>query len=294
MSDEVQPPIDGDPALVADPDAEVDAATIATDDGKGNKTVPLSAHIGAKKELREAQRRIKELEPVAQRVKEVNDRLNSAQPIIDAVITNPQLRAEALRLAGGGGTRPSGFGTAQPADDDEARGHAEDYNMYLSDGITPDTARARRALDRIAGITKRQTDDAMRPLASLTLTDKGQQNLQRVEHMTDEDGAPLATRESISEVAKMLPPQLLANPDVVNLVATLAIGIDHQKRRTPKASEEPLYLERQGGGRRSEPSISPEEKRQLERFGISEKDYAASSKRLEQGANSRKGIVLGS
>jgi hypothetical protein len=287
------PPIDGDPALAAD-DVDDEAAAQAIDDGKGNKLVPLSALVNAKKALRVATKAIKELEPIAQRSKEVNDRLDRAQPIIDAIITNPKLRAEALRIAQG--TRTTSDTVDQPSadEDPDAAAYAEDAGFYLADGQTPDLARSRRVLDRLDKRHGRQTDDRIRPLAGLTLTDKANQNLRDAAAMVDDDGTPLATWESIKEVADQLPPHLMANPQVKELVLNSAIGLDRRKKRTPKAAEEPLYLERQSGGGRREPTVSPEEKKQLDRLGITEKEYAASTKRLEAGVAQRRGIVLGS
>lgn len=288
-----QPIIDGDPQI--DADVEQEAAGLATDDGKGNKTVPLSALISAKKALKAATKAVKDLEPIAQRSREVDERLNRAQPIIDAIITNPKLRAEAMRIAQG--TRASDDRTDQPNPDEDpdAASYAEDAGFYLADGQTPDVARARRVLTRLDARHGRQTDDRIRPLAGLTLNEKANQNMREVAAMTDADGTPLATRESIQEVAQQLPPHLLANPQVLELVINSAIGIDKRKGRSPKPVEDPVFMERNnsGGGRR-DAAISPEEKKQLERLGLTEKDYAASSRRLEQGVANRRGIVLGS
>ncbi len=289
------PPIDGDPSLTAgDDDAtEVDASEIVTDD-KGNKTVSLSTMLRYKKEAKALSKQVKDMKPIADRAMGIEARLGQAQPIIDAIVTNPKLRAEALRLAQGTRATPESTEQLTADEDPDGAGIAEDLGFYLADGQTPDIARARRVLSRLDTRHGRQTDDRIRPLAGLTLTEKANANLREAAAMTDDDGTPLATAESIREVANQLPPHLLANPQVLDLVINSAIGIDHRKKRTPKPTEEPVFLERQGGGGRREPMISPEEKKQLERLGLTEKDYAASSKRLEQGVASRRGVVLGS
>lgn len=287
-------PIDGDPTLTTHDD-DADASALAIDDGKGNKMVPLSALVGAKKELRALGKKVKELEPVAARATELDERLTRAQPIIDALVTSPKLRAEALRIAQG--TNVSSDRTAQPSeeDDPDATSTAEDLGFYLSDGVTPDVARARRVLNRLDQRHGRQTDERIRPFAGVALNQRAEANLREAAAATDEDGVPLATIESIKEVARDLPQHLLADPKVIDLVLNSAIGVDRRKRRTPKAAEEPMYLERQGGNRRSaEPTISPDERRNLERLGLTEKEYTASTKRLEQGVASRRSIVLGS
>jgi hypothetical protein len=282
------------------PETQTDDAAIlaeveelVTPEAEKDRDKVKAALIAAKREARAANRKVKELEPVAARARELDERLGKAQPIIDAVITNPKLRAEALRVASGEGTRRSGDTSEQPSDDDEARGHAEDYGMFMADGQTPDVARARRALDRIAGISRRQSEDIVRPFAGLALNEKGNANLREAMAMTDANGVPYATRESLLEVAKQMPPHLLANQDVVNLLVKTAIGEDRMRGRSPKLPDEPLFLERQGGGFRSaEPAITPEDRRFLDKFGITDKDYAASSKRLETAMATRRSIPL--
>lgn len=295
-SEQDQTPIDGDPALTTpdDDETELEASEIVTD-AKGNKTVSLSTMLRYKKEAKTLSKRVKELEPVAARAEEVNGRLDRAQPLIDAIVSNPKLRAEALRIAGGTRTTADSAPLVDEADDPDAAAIAEEFGHYLADGQTPDVARGRRILARLDARHGKQTDDRIRPLAGLTMNDKANQNLREAEAMVDKDGTPLATKESIQEMAKQLPPQLLANPQVIDMVINSAIGLDRRKGRTPKPVDEPVFMERQGGGfRRQESTISPEEKKQLERLGLTEKDYAASTKRLETGVASRRGIVLGS
>lgn len=291
-----QPPIDADPNLGADDQdivAEVEELTKPEADKDRDKV--KHALIAAKRELKASNRRVKELEPVAARAAAVEERLGKAQPIIDAVITNPKLRAEAIRIAQG--TRVSDDRTVQPDSDDDpdAASYAEDAGFYLADGQTPDVARARRVLTRLDQRHGRQTDERIRPLAGTVLGGRAEGNYRAALNMVDDNGVPLASPESLRETVDMLGgpnSPMLANPAVVELLVNNAIGLDRRKNRTPKPVEEPLYLERQGGGRGSAVSISPEEKRNLERFGISEKDYNASSKRLETGVASRRGIAL--
>jgi hypothetical protein len=275
----------GNPVATAEPggtadDLDKDVAALAVDDGKGNKLVPLSALVGAKRELRTLSKKVQELEPVAARVVDVDGRLQKAQPVIDAILADPKLRAAALKIAGG--THTSTDRTEQPEDDPDAEAFAEDSGYYLADQQTLDVARARRILNRLDARHGRQTDDRIRPLAGLTLSQKAEANIRNAMAETDADGAPVATPESFREVAQMLPANLLANADVVSLVSTLAIGLDHKKGRTPKAPEAPLYLERagSGGGRRPE-VISAEERTALTRVGLTEKQYLESNKRLE-------------
>lgn len=294
MAENEPNPNEPDPnAPPADDDDAVELASLAVDDGKGGKMVPLSALIGSKKTQRDLEKRVKELEPIAASATSIGARLNEAQPIINAVLNNPKLLAEAQRIAKGGATRATADTTEQPDDPDLVQ-YAEDNGFYLADGVTPDAARANRVLTLVARRNGNQINDAIRPLAGVTLGAKAEQNIRAAMHATDNDGVPWATRESIEEAVKLIPRHLLADEGVADLILNNAIGMDRRKGRTPKPIEEPLYMERQGGGgRQREQPLSEMERRHLASSGISEKDYRASSARLEQGAASRRGIELG-
>lgn len=271
---------------------EPDDTVVAVDDGKGGKSVDLAVYLHSKKEAKALALRVKELEPIAARSQEIDARLVAAQPIIDAIVTNPKLRAEALRMAQG--TRVSSEYTQQPEDDEDAKATAEEFGFYMNDGHTPDAARGRRVLDRMDKRTQQRVDAGIRPLAGATLSAKAEHNFRQAMSETDAHGVPLATPESIREVWGSLPPHLLADPSVVRLVVNNAIGEDRRNGRTPREQDEPLYMASAGSGRGNrENVISADEKEFLSRYGISEKDYAASNKRLEDGVNSRKGIQLG-
>lgn len=273
-----------------DDDAELEASEIVTDD-KGNKTVSLSTMLRYKKEAKASAKRIKELEPVASRVTELEGRLNDASPIINAILTNPRLKAEALRVASG--THATAENREQPDDDPDASSYAEDMGFYLADGVTVDAARARRVLDRLDARHGRQTDAKMRPLAGSFLGSKAEQNLARAMAETDAQGVPLATAESIREVAALMGADgqhLLANPQVVDLVINNAIGIDRRKGRTPKAPDEPLYLESAGGSRRrAEPTLSADDRAQAKRLGLDPKYLENAARKLATGTAMRAG-----
>lgn len=269
---------------------EQDEPIVAADDGKGGKVVPLSALMGYQKDNKALKLRLKELEPIAARSQEIDARLVAAQPIIDAIVTNPKLRAEALRMAQG--TRVSSEYTAQPEDDEDAKATAEEFGFYMNDGVTPDSARGRRVLDRMDKRTQQRVDAGIRPLAGVTLNQKADQNLREAMSQTDNHGTPLATPESIREVASQLPAHLLADPAVVELVLNNAIGIDRRKGRTPKEADEPLYMASAGSGRGTrEVTMTSDERDFAKRNGISEKDYLASTRKLQN--IGRDGIILG-
>lgn len=264
------------PAHEDEVDEAAELVKLAVDDGKGGKAVPLSALIATKKEAKAMSRRVKELEAGAAETASLKERLAAAEPYVNALVSDPRLRAEALRIVRGG--QPAQV-TAQ--EDTEAQEYAELHGLYLSDGTTPDATKARKMIDWHDRRNRSQQEEAMRPLAGLALGQKAEANIREAMSMTDADGVPLATPESIREVAAQLPAHLLADQRVVDLVLNNAIGIDRRNRRTPKAPEEPLYLDTPHGRRRSEPSVDASTKGMLERLGLTEKDYHESGQALD-------------
>jgi hypothetical protein len=300
MSEETRTP---EEIAAAGANPEVDDAEIVEEVKQIVGNEPKTQHerveaalIAAKRELRAANRKVKELEPVAASAKEIGGQLERAQPIINAVLANPKLLAEAARIAKG--TRTSNDGTVQPSEteDPDAAAYAEDAGFYLSDNQTPDVARARRVLDRLDARHGRQTREIVSPIAGTVLGSRAETNLQSMMRMTDDEGVPLATPESIREVASKLPSNLLANPEVADLVLNSAIGLDRRNKRSPKAPDEPLFLDRPGGGRgRRESAVDADLSAAFARLGIDEKQGAAAVSRLEQSVsgNRRGGVALG-
>lgn len=288
MSDEIveQPAQEPD-----DESAEIAAAAAqAIDDGKGNRMVPLSALLGTKKELRDATKRIKELEPQAEYGRTVGEKVDKAQPIIDAILADPQLAAAVARK-----TNPSQAQTEQPVNDPIATEYADTMGWYHPTTGEPDAARAQRAIKLHRSMARRESEDVVRPFAGMTLDGQANANMRTAIAQRDADGVPLATEESIREVAKMLPSHLLGNPQVVDLVLNTAIGLDRRNNRTPKAPDEPIYWETAGGRRAPEgAALTADEKAWCAKNGVDEKRYAATSKGLASGISNRTGIELGS
>jgi hypothetical protein len=88
----------------------------------------------------------------------------------------------------------------------------------------------------------------------------------------------------------------LANPEVADLVLNSAIGLDRRNKRTPKPPDEPLFLDRPGGGRgRRESAVDADLSAAFARLGVDEKHGAAAVSRLEQSVsgNRRGGVALG-
>jgi hypothetical protein len=267
--------------------AEVATITASPQEQQADKV--RAALIAAKKGEKAAKKRIAELEPVAARATEIETQLQSAQPVINAILSDPRLRAEALRIAGG---KPPARQAADAVDDDpDAADLATEMGLFLADQVTPNVVAARKILTRLDARHGRQTDERIRPLAGVTLGQKADANIAQALAETDDDGVPYATAESIREVAAQLPPQLLADPKVVKLVLTSAIGVDKMNRRTPKAAPDPLYLA-PAAGRRQAPGYSADEKRAFAAVGLTEADLKRTTEKLEKAGG--KAVVFGS
>lgn len=274
------------PEDAEDQELETELASAAIDDGKGNKMVPLSALAGSKKEARALAKKVKELEAQGVKFKDIETRLNNAQPIIDAIVSDPKMLARAKQIASG--VKPTGDRVEQPDvhDDPDAVALAETMDLYTKEGQL-DVVRARKMLELVDKRSGRVATETMRPFAGMALNQRAETNLTRISAMTDDDGVPWATSESIREVAKMLPEQLLADPNVSELVLNSAIGIDRRKGRTPKAPDEVLHLESVGGRRRvDDTERTQEEKQYALKSGLTEKDLTATAERLKKMAPS--------
>lgn len=274
-----------DPNVAPEPEEDTDDAVLAataTTDGTGRKMIamPLDTVIGLRKGAKEARGRAKELESTAAESAAIRKQLDEAAPYINAILTNAQLRAQALAIASG---RPAP--SVGPTVDQDAIEHAQDMGWYQPDGFTPDSERARRVLNRYDSRSKRTTEDAIRPYAGMTMQAKAQANLGQAFALTDDNDTPLASQESIREVANKIGVELMGsdNPEMLNMVIDQAIGLDRRKGRTPKAREEPLFMDRSGRARNQAPAIDPEQKRRNERLGISDADWTKAGTANERG-----------
>lgn len=265
-------------------DAEI--AKLAVADTAGNKLVPLSALMDERKLVKDLKKRVGELEPVAARVEETNQRMDQLAPYTNALANNPKLKAQVLQMVHG--TAPTRTAD-QPEDDPEAEAFAEMMNLYNSDQSTLDVARARRVMELFDKRNGRQMTEAIRPLAGVTLSGKAQENLRAVLAMEDTDGVPLVTRESVEAVAKQLPDSLKASDGVRELILRMAIGEDKLNNRTPKAAESPMFLESAGGARRRT-TIDPNLQRMAAKVGLTTEDMDKTAERV--GAANGRGVRL--
>jgi hypothetical protein len=291
MSDENVDPNAPAPEPEDDTDDVAEIAAEVSQDANGDKRVKLGTMLKYKKESRDLGKKVKDLESRLARQQEIEDRLAEVAPRVNAILNNPRMKAEYLRMQQG--APPPAQGTEEDA---EAAEYAEESGLYLPDGVTLNTGLARKQLNRIEKIAERKANERMQPFAAMSMNDKADANIARALAEVDKDGVPLATPQSINETAALLGAQgrhLLANPAVVDLILNNAIGLDRRNGRTPQPLDEPLYIASAGGRSGGAPAIDADTRAWMKKNDISEDRYQKLSKSLDQAAATRTAIVLG-
>jgi hypothetical protein len=215
---------------------------------------------------------------------QVEQQIAEIQPYVQAIRDNPELIDQINR-----GTRPS-RSTPQPEDDQEARDTAEDLGLYTADNRL-DIARARRILDRAVSNAEKKLEGRLRRTEQTTVQAQADVMRQRLYTLKDKDGVtPMASRESMDEMLKVLPAELVAQPNVAFFVALAAAGFDKYNGRRPQVVEpedfgDPLHTE--PTGRRSV-GIHPELQQIGRGLGLTDADLKSAAARPA----SRRGIPL--
>lgn len=290
-----------DPNQPADPNApppeDDDLGIIETEsNAKGDKVVPLSALIDAKKALKEANKALKTLEPQIQQFNQYKGQIEAAAPFLQQLQTmTPEQQAKAIAVAKGD-TAQTRSTEPQPQDD-EAREMAEDLGLIDAHGNL-DVARGRRMLDRLDKRAATKVDATVRqhvqPLQDYTAQSAASVAYQRAIAAADPNtGIPFASKESIDEAFAALPPHLAANPNVQGTIIGSAMYLDRLKGRTPKAPVQAYHyadpeLSLPPAGRRGPVGLSEADRALAAKTGLDEKTMTAAVTALNAG----KGIAL--
>lgn len=237
---------------------------------RGERLIPAGLVSDWRKAAKTASKQLAELQPQVQRMAQVEQQIAEIRPYAEYIKQHPELIEQAAS-----GTAPSRT-TPQPEDDIEARDTAEDLGLYTADNKL-DIARARRILDRATANAEKKLEKQLEPMRRQNAEGQAAQMRERLYGLKAKDGVtPIATRESLDEMAKVLPPDLLAQPNVAFFVALAAAGFDKFNGRTPQAAaraaedegyNDPLHTEAPG---RRGTSLPPELSRMGKRFGVSE------------------------
>jgi hypothetical protein len=277
---ETDPPVhDGDavvPAAEHDDDDLVETVKVGE-----QQMAPVSEVIKYRKQAKALQKQLTELQPQIESARQVGQRLQEVQPILERLQNMTPQQREALAS----GRLPSPEGTSHAAEDIEAREVAEDYGLIAQDGSL-DISRARKIIDKNNQRIQRGVEQAVGPMRQSSAQQQATSIRQQALGVTDSNGVPLATPESIHEAYAMLPAELAAQPNVAAVAIGTAMLIDRMKGRTVRAPQPdygaPLYSE-PAAGRRSGPSLTAEDRAMAAKVGLSDKDLTAAVTALQGG-----------
>lgn len=282
---------DADPALAPPVEEPDDDGLIETVTVGQQKMVPVSEMIKYRKESKTLRRELDGLKPRLENAERLGQQLADVQPMLETLRNLSPQQRDALAT----GKLPSQPGTRQDADDQEAIQWA-DMNGFVTATGDLDVARARKNLDWLDERHRRTTDAAMQPLRQSTAQQTAGVMRERAKGITDKQGQPIATGESIDEAYGMLPPELAAHPNVAMVALGTAMFIDRMRGRKVQAPTDrdyqlPIYSEPAGGGRRM-PAVSAEERAAAAKVGLTEKDLQSADTLLRNAAGTRRGIAL--
>lgn len=248
---------------------EDDDELVQTIEHQGVKLVPIGEMLRFRKESKQLKKQLADLQPQVERMAQVEQQIAEIRPYAEFIKQNPEILEHAAN-----GTKPSRT-AEQPVEDIEARDTAEDLGLYTADNKL-DIARARRILDRATSNAEKKLQKEIEPLRRQTVEGQAAAMKQRLYSLKAQDGVtPIATRESLDEMSKVLPADLLAQPNVAFFVALAAAGFDKFNGRAPKAAqraEEPEYdepLHTEAPGRRGS-GLNPELQKLGQRMGVTE------------------------
>jgi hypothetical protein len=280
---ETDPPVhDGDPNVAPAAEHDDDEGLVQTVKVGDQQMAPVSEVIRYRKEARAAKKELDALKPQIEQARQIGQRLQDVQPILDRLQSMTPQQREALSS----GRIASPEGTHQAADDVEAREIAEDYGLISQDGSL-DIARARKILNKNKEAIRQGVEQAVGPIRQNTAQQQAASLRQQAVGVTDANGVPLASQESIKEAYDMLPAELAAQPNVAMVALGTAMLIDRMRGRTVKASQtyaDPIYSE-PAAGRRGGSSITADDRAMAAKVGLTDKDLTAAVTALQRGGN---------
>ncbi len=248
----------------------------------GEKYVPLSAVIEARKSAKEAKERLKELEPASQEAQQLRQYLNDVKPYIEFLRANPDFLTRTAQPQA----------KQEPQVDAEAEETARDLELYTKDG-TLDVAKARRILDRTAGVARQSAEkiaaQTTEPVAKMVESQKVLGVLHQLQQERDGDGQGL-TVQAVNALAQDLVQTLgqegarrfIAQDGSYTLLKNMAFGKQAtlpKRAKVAPPAHDPLATER-AGGRTDDVVVSTQH---LGRLGISQDKYTDSAKRFKPG-----------
>lgn len=243
-------------------------------EGVGGKYVPVQALFTAREELRGLKEKLADIETRYQaaeargaQYEELRGYVEQARPLIE------QLRSQQAQPK----PQPQGPLTAE-----EAVEFAKDMDLYQADG-TPDVGRAQRLAARNAAIAKQQVQAALAPFQAKDARQQAVEVARQLAGRKDAKGNTLKA-QTIERLFGAMPPELITQPGVSDVLYTIARGIEADERSQQPDEPPPVVpTEGMGGGSQKRTSLSDVESRFARAAGISAKDFSEGAARFKPG-----------
>ena len=265
------------PDETPEPKADEDHVDGSVEIKPGETYVPKGAVIAERKKRQELEQERDALREKAAQADQLATWVHESKPYIDFLRQNPDfLKARDPKSA-----PPS------PQTDTDAIEYAKEFDLYAADG-TPDTARARRIIDKQTAIAQQAAQAAVKPFAQQTMEQRAAGNLERIKAQKDGSGNPVGD-EALNATAGLLIAQmgrdnavaLFADPGNASVIAAIAHGLQVMTpKKAPITAPEgaPLETEQSGGG--SDLKVS---EHSLRVTGLTEAKYRDAAKRFTPG-----------
>lgn len=245
---------------------------------EGEVTVP----VGVAKALREE---IKSLKPLAQKAQQLESELNAIKPFATFLQQNPHLLQP---------HQPAPAPPPDPKTDPALIDYARTLDLYTAEG-QPDVARAQKLRDMTRADAQAIAREALAPIAASTNEQKAAANLNQVMQTAQANGTPLeeqyliqAVQGVTGRVERTEAVRILSDPNVVNLLAITALGLQSMQKKGAPAPAAPvaqpgpvLEVERPGGP--GQVQMSEDSRRLMRSAGVSEKQWTESAKKFVPG-----------
>lgn len=225
-------------------------------DGKPKRSI-VDDLRGERQRRQEAERRAQELE----------QRYQQVQPLVDAIAADPTLlQLVTQRLSGGQPAAPQG---PSPQEVQQLTEFAQYLGLYDARG-NPDLAAAQRVAAIIDARAQAAAQQATAPVQQTVVAGQAATVKQALIQAAAQQGI---SAETIEQVAGLLPPHLLVEPGVPQLVLMVAAGKERFDGTARPPAEEPLYVET-AGGRRAVAPLPANLQGVLRQHGLSDQDIA--------------------
>lgn len=235
----------------------------------GQKFVPLGVVTELREKRRQAEARLKELEPTSQEAERLRQFAAQATPILKALQSRPDIIQQLT-----GGAEPTKRGEHTESDDPELVELAKTLDLYDASG-KPDVTRAARIAEFTANRVKAGVEESVGPDRQSRIDEKAQQHYAFMVGWKDPATGKGIDKNIIDNIVNRTSREDLANVDYANNLLMMAYGAQQlasaSKRKVPPVGSEPLHVDTSGGAGGTV-TLTDRQKKLASEMGVSEKD----------------------